>query len=452
MANTQDYYQILRVSQQATLAEIKKSFRRLARQYHPDLNPNNPEAEAEFKQICAAYEVLSDVTQRQRYDRERGTQSTAPESDEPIDNSPTVTELMQVALDKAAQRDYQGAIADFTRIIDLHPDYVQAYLQRAQVRLQAGDDRGVLVDCQQCLQLGIKTAQVYFLLGRARQRLSYAQAAIEAYSQAISIDDDYALAYYHRGQVMRELQEQQQALADWQTAAQLFRKQGDLNGYRLVQDSLQNLGIATNTRSHRRFGKQTSWVATWQLIPQLFLKPSSGLVRGFEQLPSTQAVWVGVQWGAIATLGFALAIGIANRKLPQTNIPLTAIPQLLIACSVPFTSWVGISAGVRWLTRAGGSWAGDLFVAGAALLPISIWALLSVVVDGLGAVGILSLSVFAICYSVVMLYSGCTRVNQLSESVAALMVPAMMLLGGWLFTMALSDLVQEVTVISKHIG
>jgi hypothetical protein len=225
-----------------------------------------------------------------------------------------------------------------------------------------------------------------------------------------------------------------------------------LNGYRLVQDSLQNLGIATDTRSRRRFSKQTSWVATWQLIPQLFLKPSSGLVRGFEQLPSTQAVWVGVQWGAIATLGFALAIGIANRKLPQTNLPLTAIPQLLIACSVPFTSWVGISAGVRWLTRASGGWAGDLFVAGAALLPISIWGLLSTVVDGLGAVGIISLSVFAICYSVVMLYSGCTRVNQLSESVAALIVPAMMLLGGGLFLSALSSLAQGMNALSKHIS
>ena len=63
-----DYYKILGISKKATEAEIKKAYRKLARKYHPDLNPNDKVAEKKFKEINEANEVLSDPKNRKKYD------------------------------------------------------------------------------------------------------------------------------------------------------------------------------------------------------------------------------------------------------------------------------------------------------------------------------------------------------------------------------------------------
>jgi len=63
-----DYYKILGVAKGASDKEIKAAYRRLARKHHPDVNPNNKEAEARFKEIAEAYDVLSDKDKRRRYD------------------------------------------------------------------------------------------------------------------------------------------------------------------------------------------------------------------------------------------------------------------------------------------------------------------------------------------------------------------------------------------------
>ncbi len=64
-----DYYEVLGVSKNASASEIKKAYRALAKKHHPDHNPDNPEAEAKFKEAANAYAVLSDGEKRERYDR-----------------------------------------------------------------------------------------------------------------------------------------------------------------------------------------------------------------------------------------------------------------------------------------------------------------------------------------------------------------------------------------------
>src|SRR5664279_5505485 len=69
MASKRDYYEILGISKSVTADEIKKAYRKVAMQHHPDRNPGDHTAEEKFKEAAEAYEVLSDPDKRAKYDR-----------------------------------------------------------------------------------------------------------------------------------------------------------------------------------------------------------------------------------------------------------------------------------------------------------------------------------------------------------------------------------------------
>ena len=69
MADKRDYYEVLGVAKNASEEDLKKAYRKQAKKYHPDLNPGDKEAEAKFKEVNEAYEVLSDKEKRARYDQ-----------------------------------------------------------------------------------------------------------------------------------------------------------------------------------------------------------------------------------------------------------------------------------------------------------------------------------------------------------------------------------------------
>src|SRR2546423_5340989 len=76
MATRPDYYKTLGVDKKATADEIKKAYRKLARQYHPDRNPDDKKAEERFKEVSQAYDVLGDPEKRKQYDSGTGPFAT----------------------------------------------------------------------------------------------------------------------------------------------------------------------------------------------------------------------------------------------------------------------------------------------------------------------------------------------------------------------------------------
>ena len=64
-----DYYKVLEVARDASAAEIQKAYRKLARKYHPDVNPDDASAKTKFQKVQKAYEVLNDPEKRELYDR-----------------------------------------------------------------------------------------------------------------------------------------------------------------------------------------------------------------------------------------------------------------------------------------------------------------------------------------------------------------------------------------------
>ncbi|HAG83619.1 MAG TPA: molecular chaperone DnaJ [Cyanobacteria bacterium UBA12227] len=426
MQDSRNYYQILEVSKEATSQEIKKAYRRLARQYHPDLHPENPAATERFKEICQAYQILSNPLQRREYDQQFESKRSQAKT-----TRMTAQDFYQRAVSKAQSKDYQGAIADCNRAIELNPHLVEAYIERGASRYKLGNAREALQDCNQALSLNSNCTKAYYYQGRARYRLGYTQAAIEAYTMAIAQSPTFAKAYYHRGLAYKDLEDSDRAILDLENAAKLFSTQGDKTGYQLVQEALkiihqtQGKQKAQSRINHLNAIKDTlgNTIKTFQSFA---LNPAGGLLPAFASLSKRQAGIVGIVFAVIFDSCLICGIYLGWRDLFELSFF-----KLSIIGIVPFITLVMSSAIARLILRRSGSFAGDSFIAGTSLMPLSFLMLLSGISLSLGSNIMIILTVFATSYTILTLYNGCTQIANLSETSAALLTPLILLVSGW---------------------
>ena len=175
--------------------------------------------------------------------------------------------------------------------------------------------------------------------------------------------------------------------------------------------------------------KEASRDAT-QAFKTFASNPVGGLPVAFHSLGPPRAMGVGIVFAVFSILCVFVGVYIA---LPTFSKPDFADSlKIIFFGAVPFVSLLAAGAATRKVFGGQGSLHGDCFIAGAALLPIGALVLVSSVL-GLANLEIAALLVvFALCYGILMLYTGVTRISLVSESRAAFAVPVMIIVCFWL--------------------
>ena len=158
--------------------------------------------------------------------------------------------------------------------------------------------------------------------------------------------------------------------------------------------------------------------------------PVAGLSVAYESLGATRALNVGISFGVVFSLCVLLG---AYRLIPEFLRPpgVGGFFKLLICAIVPFVCLAGATALARLVFRGKGGLSNDSFIAGASLLPMGCVMLLSTIL-GAGNIEVISaLTVFALCLTILMLFAGCTRISRISERLATIAVPVMLMLSAW---------------------
>lgn len=423
---TENYYSILGVSQNASVKEIKLAFRRLARQYHPDLNPNDPISAEKFKQISQAYDVLSDNSKRRRYDSRTPSQQTSQKtkvSKETASNTTPITALdfYNRGLQRSQAKEYRQAIDDYTQAIQINPKFVDAYLKRCEMRYKLGDNQGVLSDCYEVFSIDPTVAKAYYYQGRARFSLGYIQSAIDSYDFAIAQDKNYPQAHYYRGISYKEQHNISAALNDLSHAAQLFLSQKNYDAYRRTQKTVSEL--SKNNTPSRKNGVGYNFLAT---LGASFFDPGGGLLPAFSRLETKELKQVGITYGIVSSICFVCSyfmIGLSFSSSPW---------QLFVLGMIPFISLVVTGSMMRYFWHHRGNFAIDLFIAGVAIAP---WAL-SAILIGFVSVSALSLIIplllLGCSYSALTLQAGYVQLLNMREAKAASFVALMLIVNSYI--------------------
>ena len=424
---SENYYLILGVYQNASLKEIKLAFRRLARQYHPDLNPDDPVAAEKFKQISQAYDILSDTVKRRRYDRDiplqqpqASTRTTTTYTTSKT-RPQTASEYYDRGLEKSQNKEYRQAIADYSKAIELEPRFVDAYLKRCEMRYKLGDNQGVLNDCYEVFNIDLKVAKAHYYQGRARYSLGYTEPAIESYTTAIAHEPNYPQAHYYRGIAYKESRNNKAAVSDLTRAAELFRQQKNFDAYRRTKKTVSEL-----SKSKIAAPQNNLVYNFFTTLALSFFNPSGGLLPAFSRLKDKHLKPIGLIYGLFSCLCFVCSY--FTIALPAA-LPIW---QVFAIGLIPFVSFIMTGFTLRQIWHGRGSVGIDVFVAGVAIAPLALAAVL------VGFLPLPSLTLiipllFAGCsYSALALQAAYVQLLNMTESKAASIVALMLTLNSFI--------------------
>ena len=432
---TENYYLILGVSQSASLKDIKVAFRRLARQYHPDLNPNDPVAAEKFKQISQAYDVLSDATKRRRYDRrspwKQPKQASKTTTTYSAASSTTARDFYAKGTIRAQAKEYRAAIEDYTQAIKLDSRFVDAYLKRCEMRYKLSDYQGVLNDCYEVFNIDPTVAKAHYYQGRARYSLGYIQPAIDSYNLAIARDRKYPQAYYYRGMAYKDLNATSSAIEDFNRAGKLFRQQNNYEAFRRSQNIVSELTNNRQTTAHRS-GLIYNFLMTLSL--SLF-NPGGGLLPAYSRLNNQQLKQVGIVYGLFSSLCFVCSYFTIGLTLELS------IWQTFLIGLIPFAGFTVLATILRLFWHHRGNFSTEIFIAGTAIAPIAIAAV---------AIGFVPLSTFSLIfplvlvglsYSTLTLQAGYIQLLNLIEAKAAFAVTFMLVINSCISYILITELI-----------
>lgn len=178
----------------------------------------------------------------------------------------------------------------------------------------------------------------------------------------------------------------------------------------------------------------------WHGVGLFARSPVGGLPESFALFEDQRAIQVGIVYAIVYEIALLLGAFIFKSKitsllggfLPIGELTAAQLFKILILGLIPFASLIGACALARAIFHGKGRIAGDVYTAGAVLLPMGFLVLASSLLGAANLEVILILSLFALTYSILILYAGCSRIAIIAEAGAAPAVPIILLLSGWI--------------------
>lgn len=178
----------------------------------------------------------------------------------------------------------------------------------------------------------------------------------------------------------------------------------------------------------------------WQGLKLFAGNPVGGLPESFAQFDDRRAIQVGIAFAILFEAVLLLAGFIFKSKaasllggfIPIGELTAAQMFKLVVLGLVPFASLTAASALARLVFRGTGRFSGDVYTAGAVLLPAGFLTLVAAMLGAGNVEVILVLSLFAMTYSILMLYAGCSRIGGIPDAGAAPAVPIILLVSSWI--------------------